>query len=170
MTAKKCTKKRDARAELLFCSISLLLFWSITLSIVLCPEGYFLQKLYLSYCALTDTSSGAVSYCVAMDNFSGTLSIVVLCPDGHFLRHGKRFYRIVLRRKVVKARCLFYYPQRTLLLSRCLSMCARWLVAQTWLINPIFISVVTADCRWQAFWECCPCVYVYCWWSAWIPG
>ena len=26
-TAKKCTKKRDARAELLFCSLNLLLFW-----------------------------------------------------------------------------------------------------------------------------------------------
>ena len=25
-TAKKCTKKRDARAELLFCSLNLLLF------------------------------------------------------------------------------------------------------------------------------------------------
>ena len=26
-TAKKCTKKRDARGELLFCSLNLLLFW-----------------------------------------------------------------------------------------------------------------------------------------------
>ena len=26
-TVKKCTKKRDARAELLFCSLNLLLFW-----------------------------------------------------------------------------------------------------------------------------------------------
>ena len=27
MTAEKCTKKRDARAELLFCLFNLLLFW-----------------------------------------------------------------------------------------------------------------------------------------------
>ena len=162
-------KKRDARAELLFCSLSLLLFWSITLSYCAPKDTFFRNYVYRTVPWRILLQARCLSYCVAMDCFSGTLSIV-LCPDGHFLRHGKHFYRIVLRRKVVQARCLFYYPQRTLLLSRCLSMCARWLVAQTWLINPIFISVVTAVCRWQAFWECCPCVYVYCWWSAWIPG
>ena len=37
VTAKKCTKKRDARAELLFCLFNLLLFWTFSL---LSPSWY----------------------------------------------------------------------------------------------------------------------------------